>query len=140
MGQKFAAFDAQGNISAHYDDVDSPVPAGVSNVIKISDAQWLACISTPGYMVKSGALVAPVPPTTAQIAAQQTAAAWSAYQASAKTALDVSDITILRCAEEAVAVPAAWITYRKALRAIVGAEAGDPTQPLPTKPAYPSGT
>jgi hypothetical protein len=140
MSQKFAAFDTQGNISAFYDDVDSPVPAAVSNVLKITDAQWQTCISTPGYTVKSGALVAPASPTTAQIAAQQAAAAWSAYQAGAKAALDASDVTILRCYEHAVATPAAWSTYRGALRAIISAASGDPTQPLPTRPAYPAGT
>ncbi len=66
--------------------------------------------------------------------------AWPIYQASAQAALTESDKTILRCYENAVAVPAAWATYRKALRAIVGAASGDPAQPLPTKPAYPAGT
>lgn len=78
--------------------------------------------------------------TPNQIAAQQAAVAWSAYQAIAKAALDASDITILRCYEHAVATPAAWSTYRGALRAIISAASGDPTQPLPTKPAYPAGT
>lgn len=78
--------------------------------------------------------------TPNQIAAQQAAVARSAYQAIAKAALDASDITILRCYEHAVATPAAWSTYRGALRAIISAASGDPTQPLPTKPAYPAGT
>lgn len=68
------------------------------------------------------------------------AAAWSAYQAQAKRALQESDITVLRCYENGVFVPAAWTTYRKALRTICGASGGDPTQPLPVKPAYPAGT
>lgn len=140
MNQRFAAYDAQGNIYAYYHSEDSPVPAGVTNTLAITDAQWQTCIGTPGYTVKNGALVAPIPPTAAQVAAQQTAVAWSVYQAQAKTALDASDLTILRCYENGVTVPAAWATYRKALRAIVGAASGDATQPLPTKPAYPSGT
>lgn len=137
MGQKFVAFDSNGDIAAFYDSEDSPVPAGVNSVIEITDAQWQTCVSTPGYAVKNGALVAP---TAAQITAQQAVAAWSSYQAQAKVALDASDITILRCYENTVAVPAAWATYRKALRTIVGATSGDPTQPLPAKPAYPAGT
>jgi hypothetical protein len=139
MGQKYAAYDSTGSIIGFYDSIDSPVPAGVE-AIEITDAQWQTCISTPGYTVKSGALVAPVPPTAAQIAAQQSAAAWSVYQASAKAALDASDITILRCYENAVVAPAAWATYRKALRAVVSAASGDATQPLPVAPQYPAGT
>jgi len=65
---------------------------------------------------------------------------WAAYQLQAKGALDESDITVLRCYEHAVVVPAEWSTYRAALRAIVSASSGDPTAPLPTKPAYPAGT
>lgn len=69
-----------------------------------------------------------------------TSALWIAYQATAQAAIDKSDATMLRCAENSVAVPAAWACYRKALRAIVGAASGDPTKPLPTRPSYPAGT
>lgn len=87
--------------------------------------------------------------STDQIAAIQavyaaydpTAPSWTAYQQSASAALAESDKTVLRCGENQVDVPPAWATYRKALRAIVGATTpGDPTQPLPTRPAYPAGT
>ncbi|WP_175947648.1 hypothetical protein [Burkholderia pyrrocinia] len=75
MSQKFAAFDAQGNITAFYDSVDSPVPAGVTNMVEITQEQWQTCINQPGqWYVASGAL-AQVPPPTAvqQLAAAQAA-------------------------------------------------------------------
>lgn len=140
MGQKIAAFDTQGNINAYYDDIDSPIPNGVTNVIEITDTQYIACISTPGYTVQNGSLVVPLPQTAEQITAMQTAKLWTEYQSTAQSALDKSDVTILRCTENSVAVPTAWATYRAALRAIVRATTGDATQPLPTRPAYPSGT
>lgn len=61
MGQKFAAYDATGEIIAFYDDVDSPAPQGV-NTIPLSTDQWQACISGSGtYLVQNDALVlAPV--------------------------------------------------------------------------------
>lgn len=68
------------------------------------------------------------------------ARAWAAHKVQAQTALDASDITMIRCVENGVTVPPAWATYRAALRAIVRAVSGDPTQPLPTRPAYPAGT
>ncbi|WP_316154694.1 hypothetical protein [Cupriavidus sp. BIC8F] len=73
MGQKHAGYDAQGNIVAYYDSVDSPVPQGV-NAIELTDAEWLACISTPGYKVQDGDLVEPLPPTAAQLVAAAKAA------------------------------------------------------------------
>lgn len=76
--------------------------------------------------------VDPPPPSAAQL--------WAEHQAQAQAALDKSDTTILRCIEHSVAVPADWVSYRAALRAIVSATSGDPTQPLPTRPAYPAGT
>lgn len=82
----------------------------------------------------------PVAPTAAQIAAQQTALAWATYQGAAQAALAESDKTVLRCYENAVPVPTDWVAYRKALRTIVSATSGDPTQPLPAKPSYPPGT
>ncbi|MBR7998257.1 hypothetical protein [Burkholderia vietnamiensis] len=78
--------------------------------------------------------------TADQIAGQQAAEDWLAYQASAKLALDQSDVTILRCYENAVPVPPAWTAYRKALRAIIIASSGDATQPMPDRPVYPTGT
>lgn len=56
----------------------------------------------------------------------------------AQAALDRSDITIIRCYEHAVAVPAVWGTYRTALRAIVAG--GATSAALPVQPAYPAGT
>ncbi|MCX4156168.1 MULTISPECIES: hypothetical protein [Paraburkholderia] len=101
----------------------------------------------PDYEAQTGEVVFSDIPTTSQLATvfplfatAQASIAWSAYQASAKAALDVSDITILRCYEKSVATPTEWATYRDALRAIVSAAAGDPMQPLPTKPVYPAGT
>jgi hypothetical protein len=56
----------------------------------------------------------------------------------AKAALTRSDTTILRCNENAVPVPAAWVAYRAALRTIA---AGSSTATeLPAAPAYPAGT
>lgn len=65
MGQKLAAFDSSGNITAYYDTVDSPAPRDAAT-IEITDAQWQSCISTPGYTIKNGQLVAPTPLSAAQ--------------------------------------------------------------------------
>ncbi|MHB1176061.1 MAG: hypothetical protein ACYCZJ_13160 [Sulfuriferula sp.] len=92
--------------------------------------------STPATLVP---YTLPVP-TTAELKASADAAAWATYQAQARAALAASDTTIIRCVENSVAVPVAWVSYRASLRSIVGAESGDPTQPLPAKPAYPAGT
>lgn len=65
---------------------------------------------------------------------------WANYQRTAQDALNRSDITILRCVENGVAVPAAWVSYRNALRSILSAAAGDATAALPERPAFPAGT
>jgi hypothetical protein len=74
MGQKYAAYNAQAVPPlSFYDSIDSPVPVGV-NAVEITDVQWQACLSTPGYTVQNGELTAPVPPTAAQqLVAAQTA-------------------------------------------------------------------
>ncbi len=65
MGQKLAAYNAAGAIVAFYDTEDSPAPVG-ANTIAITDAQWMECLTTSGYTVSGGALVAPVALTAAQ--------------------------------------------------------------------------
>ncbi len=62
MGQKFTAFDSNGNITAFYDSVDSPVPEGVTNVIEITLGEWQTCISQPGKWYVSNAALEQVPP------------------------------------------------------------------------------
>lgn len=57
-------------------------------------------------------------------------------QAAARTLLAQSDITILRCVENAVVVPTEWQEYRAALRVIAATGIGT----IPTAPAYPEGT
>lgn len=71
----------------------------------------------------------------APTAAQQ----FAALQAQAQAALDVSDRAVIRCAEHGVAVPAAWVSYRAALRDIVNGTSSTATA-LPAAPAYPAGT
>jgi mannose-1-phosphate guanylyltransferase len=66
--------------------------------------------------------------------------AWAMLQSNAKSALDKSDITILRCAENNIPVPANWAAYRAELRAIISAQSGDANQVLPVRPAYPEGS
>lgn len=79
----------------------------------------------------------PQPQVLAEVKAR---AAWIPYREEAKAALVKSDTVVLRCFEAGVPLPVQWAEYRKALRAIAGAESGDSTQPLPIQPGYPAGT
>lgn len=65
MAQKHAAYDTNGNITGFYDEVDSPLPKGVT-AIAISDEEWQACLLTQAHTVQNGKLVAPTPPTPAE--------------------------------------------------------------------------
>lgn len=91
MGQKLAAHDSQGIITAFYDSKDSPPPDG-AQVIEITKEEWLAAISTSGYMVLNGALVAP---TDASLLAQARSAQCAAMdvQYAAAIAQDISFTT-----------------------------------------------
>jgi len=61
MGQKYAAYDANGTITGFYDDVDSPVPGGLS-AIKITDAEWQDAIANQGkYSAVNGVFTAANP-------------------------------------------------------------------------------
>ncbi|WP_282412255.1 hypothetical protein [Pseudomonas sp. PS01299] len=139
MGQKLAAYNTQGGIVAFYDSVESPPPDGCS-FIEITDEEWQQCISTPGFTVNDGVLVAPAPIDDEQVLAQEAAAAWAALQAAARAALYASDITVLRCYEGTVAVPSTWVDYRKGLRSIVTATSNGSIKSLPARPEYPAGT
>ena len=59
----------------------------------------------------------------------------AALKASAQSALDKSDITLLRCYERGVSVPTEWADYRAALRLILSGKS-EATE-LPVRPKYP---
>ncbi|WP_233831769.1 hypothetical protein [Paraburkholderia sp. ZP32-5] len=68
MSQKLAAYKTDpGPIVAFYDDIDSPVPEGVT-AIEITNDQWQICLANPGWTIADGELVAPTPPTAEQLA------------------------------------------------------------------------
>lgn len=58
------------------------------------------------------------------------------FKADAQAALDASDMTMLRCVEADISVPAEWKNYRIALRDIMKSGVG----PLPKRPPFPTGT
>lgn len=119
------------NVYAEFPADALDIPDGI--YVQFQNGTLQGALDVAGGVV---VIVAPAAPTLAE----QQAAAWVSYQAQAMAAIDKSDLTILRCAENAITVPAAWATYRAALRAIISAATGDPTKPLPTHPAYPAGT
>lgn len=65
MSQKQAAYNSTGDITAYYDATFSPPPDGVLT-INITDAEYQKCMTTPGYTVANGVLVAPATPTAAE--------------------------------------------------------------------------
>lgn len=110
-----------------------------ADAVKITAEQHQALLDAQslGKVIMADANGAPI---AANAPAPSAAQLWSMYQDKAKQALIASNITMIRCVENGVAIPPAWATYCKSLRAIVGATTGDATLPLPTKPAYPAGT
>lgn len=138
---KFATFDpTTGALTARYDaSVNLSIPP---NAVPLDDDTFMRTLNESDgvWTCKDGNTVSKVVPSAAELKARSDAAAWSAYQQQARTALVASDTTMHRCVENQVAVPAAWATYRKALRAIISASAGDPSIALPARPAYPAGT
>ncbi|KVK99930.1 hypothetical protein [Burkholderia ubonensis] len=88
MGKKYVAFDAQGNITAFYDSIDSPIPSGVTNTIEITDVQWMTCISQPGqWHVVSGALAQVPPPSAAEQLASVKASTIASLNAACQAAI-----------------------------------------------------
>lgn len=76
------------------------------------------------------------PATDKQVIAAQMKAATPDLRIEAQAALLQSDITVLRCYEAGLSLPAEWRTYRAALRAIVSAPDAS-AMTLPVRPAYP---
>ena len=64
---------------------------------------------------------------------------WAGLRRAAAAALRASDVTVLRCYEASIPVPADWRAYREALRAILRAPAGDASAGLPSSPPRPAG-
>ena len=60
-------------------------------------------------------------------------AAKAALQAQAQSLLTASDIQVIRCVESGTTLPAAWVTYRTALRAVVSSGTGT----IPIRPDWP---
>jgi hypothetical protein len=96
------------------------IPPDANNTDYAAYLAWLA----------AGNIATPVDPTV--IAAQ----AQAQLAAQAQALLDKSDKTMLRCFEHAVTPPAAWVTYRAALRSVINGS----LSAVPTTPAYPAGT
>lgn len=103
-----------------------------NNLHFLDSAEFLHYLPTGCVEISEAEALALQAPTAAKL--------WADYQSKALSALDKSDITMIRCIEKGVSVPAAWATYRAALRAIISAASGDASSPLPVRPSYPAGT
>lgn len=142
MGQKFAAFNAQGNITAFYDSVDSPVPDGLS-AVGIGNEQWLDLIaaqSTGKRLVLDSAgkpaAIDPPPPTRSEVAAVK--------RAERDAALHATDWLVSRHQDETLIGDGTTLTadqfatllkYRQALRDIADV-VGWPKNDLPVAPDF----
>ncbi|WP_330727881.1 phage tail protein [Burkholderia multivorans] len=142
MGQKFAAVDGQGNVTAFYDFVDSPPPAD-ARVVEISDDEWRAAVDAPSRGKravvdenKRVVLVDPPAPTRAEVAL--------AKRMERDAALHATDWLVSRHQDEQLLGDgttltadqfAALLRYRQSLR-----EAGDlpgwPYVDLPSPPPF----
>jgi hypothetical protein len=118
------------------DQINSGLPA---DAVEVSGDQHASLLAGQGggKVIQAGSTGNPVLIDVTVSDAQR----WGNYQALVEAALIASDITLLRCIENGLTVPATWVAYRVALRAIVSA-----AQPeiipaaLPIRPEYPAGS
>jgi len=99
---------------------DGTLPAGA-----IPCTEQHAAAAGPWSTVSNGVLMLGSPPGPTLVPA-------------ARAALDASDVTVLRCYEHGIPLPAEWQSYRAALRPIAAGTSSATV--LPAMPAYPAGT
>lgn len=120
--------------NSFYNDRSSKkLPADAVQITTLQHKQLLHAAAN-GQQISADATGKPINipaagPTSTQI--------WKSLQTQAQTALTKSDTVIIRCAENGIAVPAAWVAYRASLRAIISSTTGTTTV-LPAQPAYPT--
>lgn len=141
MAQKFAACDSNSFITAFYDSVDSPVPAGVK-CTEITDGQWRMLLdgeSRGKRMALSDrgvpVLLDPPPPTVEQVVAANTARRDRLLERAsvALTPLQTA-ITLGEATGEETMHARAWIAYARAVKRV------DLTQRDPAWPGPPEMT
>jgi hypothetical protein len=117
-----------------YDDAVHSKLQIPTDAVSISAAQYQALLAaqSSGQVIQADANGNPVAAVFVP-SAEQTAAR---LKADAQTALDASDVTVLRCIEHDIVLPSEWVTYRTSLRAVVNGTSST----IPTRPAYPAGS
>ncbi|AHI66120.1 tail fiber assembly protein [Burkholderia thailandensis] len=138
MAQKFAAHDSKNLITAFYDSVDSPVPAGAT-CIEITDEQWKMLLDGESRGKRmaindSGApvLLDPPPPTVEQIVMSNTAMRDRLLERASVALAPLQTAIMLNDATDSEARQArAWIAYTRAVKGI------DLTRHEPTWPEQP---
>ena len=111
-------------------------PAGTAT-LAVTAAQWAA--QAPHQTVSG------TPPVIITLSGPPAALLLAAFVASVQAALDATDTTMHRIAEGislgstswTATDVVAWVTYRRALRALLASTAAGT---LPSRPAYPAGT
>jgi Caudovirales tail fibre assembly protein, lambda gpK len=139
MGQKYAVFDASGNIGGFYDSSDSPLPEGVVGV-EISDDDWQTFLQgvNDGKLLRINAAGAPelldAPAPTGATLVAINCGAQSALMATANAATyGMSDAFMLGMLNDAdTATFKAWGAYKLTLSKV------DLTQETPAWPALPT--
>ncbi|KVE97373.1 phage tail protein [Burkholderia vietnamiensis] len=142
MGRKQAAYDANGNIVAFYDTVDSPAPTG-TNVLDISDDDWRALIDGQARgqravldASKRVVLVDPPAPSREDVAVSMRGKRDSAMNATDWLASRHQDEKLIGNGTTLTSAQfSALIKYRQALRDISGSD-GWPYVDLPTAPDF----
>lgn len=115
-----------------YTEVLDPLTRAASKVLVHRDADGAAIPADPDnrdWQAYQDWLVAGNAPTPCHLPSTD-------WAGEARSLLQASDVTVLRCVEAGVAVPAELTAYRRALRDVVDGR----SNALPERPAYPVGS